>query len=1455
MNTLIKLFTISISLSLSITVLADCNDFVPGQVLIKFKQNQKTSNKASLKTQMKANTLKTFPKLNVELWDFSGSNKKIDIKAIVEQYKDHPDIEYIEPNYIYHIPEVVIDDTPIPNNNRSSKISANAPNDPEFNNQWYLDNPPNGVDINAPEAWEVTKKSPSVKVAILDGGIDWKHEDLVNNIWQNSGEDINNDGILIYNELTKIWEVDSVDINGIDDDNNGYIDDIIGWDFINNDNNPMDDVGHGTQVAGIIGAVGNNNIGIAGISWDLELAALKIFDSEGASCSDIIEAVNYSVEMGFPISNNSWGDGNCDNGSETLRDAIADAQDNAQLFIASAGNNGSDNDEFTYYPASYDFDNIIAVAALANSEQLIPSSNYGATLVDIAAPGQNIRTTFINNDYNNFFQTSSAAPQVTAACALIKYLNPNFTFNQIKNTVLSSATETPQLFGIVSTNGRLNLAAALINANNPTPLCRIKDSIYLRTMYEKMSGPNWLNSWNLNTAVDTWAGVTLDNNTCVVALDLSSRNLSGSLPPLEIGDFSNIQSIKLNGNQISGVIPNEIGNLETLQILHLNSNNLTGVIPPELYLLQNLGDLDLSSNNLNGAIEPEIGNLVNLINLKLNGNDLTGTIPVELGELNDLSTLLLSYNMLAGNIPAELSNLANSLSNLQLQFNQLSGCYEADLLALCDVNTIIISQGNKFDAPWEDFCLDEISGLCGACQMTDEAALIALYNATDGANWPNANRRWNLNEPVENWEGVTLNDNGCVAELNLGGFQTGGNIPTEIGDLSKLRILKLWGNNLSGSIPASIGNLINLNELVLSANTLTGNIPSEIGDLINLKELWLNSNDLSGGIPGDLSNLNNLTDMALDNNITLSGEIPSEFGSLENLELLSLSNNDFSGSIPVELGNLTELQTLVFHTNSLEGAIPKELGNLCNLEFLDLSSNQLDGHIPAELGYLKNLLSLALDDNQLDGSIPFGLCNFFEVFSINLSNNQLTGIFPPCFGDLQNMTTLVISDNDLSGCYDNDLQPLCSRLISQQLTGNRDISDGNNFTVSWEDFCNDDIGVCDLVWPGDFNDDGRVTENDVLFWGLAHGNTGLPRTNANTDWIGQDATDWNSFVKGVNGKHQDANGDGEVKGDDLQVLKDNFGETRTSDIQFVPNSSNIIVAERINGRPTPEYKLFLKDPDGGNVQTHGIALSLDFGDLIVDSVKVDTDISCLAPQEIFEYLDTEKNTFHLALTKINKQNEQCGPSTPFGRVIVISNNVPTGGDFRMDVSGNSIKNDETIEGMRSISVEDNYPIPGPNNSLNVTLNISHTKCEISGTTLGSISVSSISDSSQYNYIWNTGANTPEIIDLTPGFYQVIVTDIITGLIDTASAEIQGQFIPQYDENRNLITCDYGCPTLLNFNNSIQNGTHQAKIAISAQAGVDSLDNVSFNAKDRIFLKSGFKVPVNSTFNATIEDCQ
>ena len=232
---------------------------------------------------------------------------------------------------------------------------------------------------------------------------------------------------------------------------------------------------------------------------------------------------------------------------------------------------------------------------------------------------------------------------------------------------------------------------------------------------------------------------------------------------------------------------------------------------------------------------------------------------------------------------------------------------------------------------------------------TDRAALVALYNATDGENWLDRTN-WLSDAPTGEWSGVTTNANGRVTDLSLYDNQLTGEIPAELGNLTNLEVLSLDGNQLTGEIPAELGNLTNLELLYLDGNQLTGEIPAELGNLTNLEVLSLSSNQLTGEIPAELGNLTNLELLYLDGN-QLTGEIPAELGNLTNLEGLSLSSNQLTGEIPAELGNLTNLELLYLDGNQLTGEIPAELGNLTNLTW----SNQLTGEIPAELGNLTNL--------------------------------------------------------------------------------------------------------------------------------------------------------------------------------------------------------------------------------------------------------------------------------------------------------------------------------------------------------------------------------------------------------------------------------------------------------------------------------------------------------------------
>ena len=330
----------------------------------------------------------------------------------------------------------------------------------------------------------------------------------------------------------------------------------------------------------------------------------------------------------------------------------------------------------------------------------------------------------------------------------------------------------------------------------------------------------------------------------------------------------------------------------------------------------------------------------------------------------------------------------------------------------------------------------------------DRAALVALYNATDGPNWV-INENWLTDAPLGEWYGVDTDDSGRVVSLDLSGqwdqeaeeyvrHGLSGPIPPELGNLSGLTELSLEANELEGPIPPELGSLANLRSLYLDYNDLTGPIPPELGNLANLTVLWLNVNDLTGPIPLELDNLANLTELWLSNN-RLTGAIPPELGNLANLTELLLGVNDLTGQIPPELGNLANLRWLYLDHADLTGQIPPELGNPANLGWLFLDSNDLTGQIPPELGNLADLTVLTLYSNDLTGQIPPELGNLASLTWLPLSDNKLTGPIPPELGNLANLGALTLSDNNLSGPIPPELGNL-SNLSSLQISGNRDLA-------------------------------------------------------------------------------------------------------------------------------------------------------------------------------------------------------------------------------------------------------------------------------------------------------------------------------------------------------------------------------------------------------------------------------
>ena len=329
-------------------------------------------------------------------------------------------------------------------------ITASAtPNDPSYSRLWGLHNTGqtgglSDADMDVAEAWDVSTGARSVVVGVIDTGIDYRHPDLAANMWRNPGETPG---------------------DGVDNDRNGYVDDVYGWDFANNDADPFDDEGHGTHVSGTIGAVGNNGVGVVGVSWNVSLMALKFLGADGSgSTSGAIAAINYATRMrqSFGVNvvatNNSWGGGGA---STALRDAIAAGGAAGILCVAAAGNDATNNDSTPSYPANYASDAIIAVAAIDSSNRLASFSNYGATTVDVAAPGVGIYSTVPNSGYASYSGTSMATPHVTGTVALLAAANPGATASQIRSAILGTAVPVAGLAGKVATGGVVNASAAL----------------------------------------------------------------------------------------------------------------------------------------------------------------------------------------------------------------------------------------------------------------------------------------------------------------------------------------------------------------------------------------------------------------------------------------------------------------------------------------------------------------------------------------------------------------------------------------------------------------------------------------------------------------------------------------------------------------------------------------------------------------------------------------------------------------------------------------------------------------------------------------------------------------------------------------------------------------------------------------------------------------------------------
>ncbi|MFQ3259633.1 MAG: serine protease [Gammaproteobacteria bacterium] len=356
-------------------------------------------------------------------------------KDAIALLKSHQAIEYVEPDYQVSI--------------------ARTPDDPRFDELWGLNNDGQtggtaDADIDAVEAWDISTGSRDVVVGVIDTGIDYSHSDLASNMWVNSSE---------------------IPGDGIDNDGNGFIDDVHGINAITDSGDPMDDEGHGTHVSGTIGASGGNGIGVVGVNHEVSLVGCKFLDAAGnGSTSDAIKCIDYMVSLknsgvNLRVLNNSWGGGGY---SQALADAIASSEAADLLFVAAAGNDTIDNDVNPHYPSNYENASVLSVASTDQTDGISWFSHYGLTSVDMGAPGSAILSTTPGESYASYSGTSMATPHVAGAAALVLSINPELSTQELKDLLMNSGDANAALQGVTVAGTRLNVNQALIDAD-PTP--------------------------------------------------------------------------------------------------------------------------------------------------------------------------------------------------------------------------------------------------------------------------------------------------------------------------------------------------------------------------------------------------------------------------------------------------------------------------------------------------------------------------------------------------------------------------------------------------------------------------------------------------------------------------------------------------------------------------------------------------------------------------------------------------------------------------------------------------------------------------------------------------------------------------------------------------------------------------------------------------------------------------
>jgi len=535
---------------------------------------------------------------------------------------------------------------------------------------------------------------------------------------------------------------------------------------------------------------------------------------------------------------------------------------------------------------------------------------------------------------------------------------------------------------------------------------------------------------------------------------------------------------------------------------------------------------------------------------------------------------------------------------------------------------------------------------------------VEFYHATGGDHWYGC-CDWELDQPMETWQGLTFNEQGCVTEISIEGVGLRGYLPPEIGDLLSLEHLYIGYADFGGtSIPPEIGNLTNLTYLKLNRNEFEGTIPPEIGDLVNLEQLNLSSNYLHGIIPAELGNLTNLLVLIMGHN-ELTGAIPEEFSNLKSIVHLSIGSNELS-NLPIINHIEPHYVTLINNRFTFKDIIP-------NMDIMEhvWPAGSYKTQLP--IGEATTYTVSAGDEIYINLDIDHEIAdNVYVWYKNSIVIDTIIG--SPVFQK-------VIESADDAGTYDCRVtNPRVDSLVLESL----------DYTVQFEEMT--------PVHPGDFNNDGRVDGTDALFWGLTYGRTGIQRPDASLQWTPQPCINWNISHLGINGKHQDANGDGIVNEADLDAINSNYGLSAEGEdfstqeapislnyeiVSSVPNDEGLIVN-------TINLSLVNNTNNDAPISLHGLSFGFEF---VSDNMNyVSSDINLLEPlltedEDTLtvlhrEYADENRASYTITRNDFNDitiSNINSDDDEVIAQIIVIADDIQAGDIMSFVLEFNDVK--------------------------------------------------------------------------------------------------------------------------------------------------------------------------------------